>query len=116
MGRLVNNGDYYEGTFKNDEKCGLGRFHHISKGQLQEGIWKRNLPQVTTLFDDPDPGNRVDENTGMMKTQFEIPPLTILRNPQRLYLERAHEVLDEISQENSTQLRPENTSRILCNG
>lgn len=96
IGRLVNKGNYYEGSFRNDTKCGLGRYYHLKTGQLQEGLWLDNLPQVTVIFDDPN--NRIDESTGMNKTEFDIPPLTVLKNPRTVYLQRAHEVLNEIEE------------------
>jgi len=98
IGRLVNNGNYYEGSFKHDTKCGLGRFHHLSTGQLQEGVWFDNLPQVTVLFDDPNPAERFDETTGKTKTPYEIPPLTVIKNPRHVYLHRAHDVLQMIAE------------------
>lgn len=104
VGRLVNKGNYYEGSFKNDAKCGLGRYFFKTTGQLQEGIWLDDYPQVTVIFDDPN--NRIYEETGRSRTEFEIPPLTILKNPRNVYLKRAYEVLsqiDESSAEKSTQ-------------
>jgi len=103
IGRLVSNGNYYEGTFKNDVKCGLGRFHHNTTGQLQEGVWFDDLPQVTTFMDDPSPSpsKGMDETIELRKTPFPIPPLTVLRNPKHVYLTRAHEVLKMIEDSES---------------
>ncbi|CAL8089345.1 unnamed protein product [Orchesella dallaii] len=95
IGRLVNTkGDYYEGTFKKDTKCGLGRFYHLTTGQLQEGLWFDDLPQTTILFDDPI-RRSVNKSTGPFRI-FQIPPLTVLKNPRQVYLQRAYEVLDQV--------------------
>jgi hypothetical protein len=93
VGRLVNpdNGNYYEGSFKNDKKCGLGRYFHLTTGQLQEGVWSDDLPQVTKMMDDIK-----TRSIAPNQTEFEIPPLTILKSPHQVYLERAHEVLAEV--------------------
>jgi len=94
IGRLVNNGNYYEGCFKNDKKCGLGRFHHLITGQLQEGVWFDDLPQVTVLFDNPNPPDASTEELSQPhKNAHEIPPITVLKNYKQVYLKRAHDVL-----------------------
>jgi len=86
-------GNYYEGSYKFDKKAGLGRYFFISKGQIEEGVWFDDLPEVTLMMDDT-PERR---EAASDKTEFEIPPLTILLDANSVYLPRAHEVLDKVN-------------------
>jgi hypothetical protein len=95
VGRFLNNetGDYYEGTYKNDKRCGLGRYHFLSTGQIQEGVWYDDFPEVTLFMDDV----KHRRDNAPKKTEFDIPPLTMLQDPHQVYLARAHEVLDKVA-------------------
>ncbi|XP_035716433.1 MORN repeat-containing protein 3 [Folsomia candida] len=95
VGRYLNHetGNYYEGSYKVDKKCGLGRYHYLSTGQVQEGVWFDDFPEVTEMRDD------LKRRDGApRKTEFEIPPLTILMDPHQVYLSRAHEILDKVKE------------------
>jgi len=93
VGRLINpeNGHYYEGSFRHDKKCGLARYFHLTTGQIQEGVWCDDEPQVTLIFDDLKRRDKAPR-----KTEFQIPQLTMLKSPQQVYLERAHEVMETV--------------------
>jgi len=86
-------GNYYEGSYKFDKKAGLGRYYFVSKGQLEEGVWFDDLPEVTVMIDDTPEKREVASD----KTEWDIPPLTILLDANSVYLPRAAEVLDKVA-------------------
>lgn len=42
-------GNRYEGEWKDGMKHGRGRFFHLDKGQMQEGVWVRDVCVFSTL-------------------------------------------------------------------
>jgi len=95
VGRHVNSitGSFYEGAFKKDTKCGLGRYYHFETGQMQEGVWYMDKPQISVMVDD-----EKRRNVAPRKTQYELPMLSILRCPNDVYLERAHETMKLVAE------------------
>ncbi|GJQ83371.1 hypothetical protein Trydic_g18153 [Trypoxylus dichotomus] len=53
-------GNRYEGSWKEDHKDGRGRFFHLDSGQLQSGIWKRDVCCFSSIFDIPFRQNAVE--------------------------------------------------------
>jgi len=63
----------------------------LTTGQVQEGVWLNNQPEVTFIRDDEELRTVAPD-----ATEFNIPPLTLLKAPNDVYLARAHEVLQSI--------------------
>lgn len=43
------NGNRYEGEWKDGMKHGRGRFFHLNKGQMQEGVWVKDICVCSTI-------------------------------------------------------------------
>lgn len=69
---FIDNGDRYEGEWKNDKKHGWGRFYHLNTGQMQEGVWCDNIAINSTMEDIP------FRQSALYSTQYPIPPVIIL--------------------------------------
>lgn len=44
------NGNRYEGEWKDGMKHGRGRFFHLNRGQMQEGVWVKNICVYSTII------------------------------------------------------------------
>ena len=84
--------NYYEGMFKKNVKNGRGRYYHLTTGQIQEGIWYNDQARVTWMWDDKKRRDKAE-----CKTPFPIPELH-LKVPHVIFLETAHEMLEQAKQ------------------
>lgn len=50
---IYQNGNRYEGHWKNGLKHGKGRYFHLDSGQLQEGVWFKDMCVFSTIIDIP---------------------------------------------------------------
>lgn len=46
-------GNRYEGEWQTNMKNGKGRFFHLDSGQMQEGVWSRNICYFSVISDIP---------------------------------------------------------------
>ncbi|XP_023024416.2 uncharacterized protein isoform X2 [Leptinotarsa decemlineata] len=69
LGLLVyENGNKYDGSWENDMKHGKGIMYFLTVGQLQQGIWRRNVCVFSTISMLP------FRQTAIKPTIFPIPP------------------------------------------
>ena len=46
-GRMISEeGDYYVGWFKDDKRCGYGKYVNATSGKIEEGLWYRNSIKI----------------------------------------------------------------------
>lgn len=93
-------GNRYEGNWEHDQKHGRGRFYFLTTGQIQEGVWKNDIPCVSTISDIP------YRQTCIMPTLFPIPK-NCLADIDKVLEIRANEVLQDL-QESCFHVEPKN--------
>lgn len=45
------NENRYEGSWRNDQKNGPGKFFYLTTGQVYEGVWKEDIAKCGTMKD-----------------------------------------------------------------
>lgn len=60
------NGNWYEGSWRDDLKNGNGRFYYADKGQMYEGFWVDGVAKCGTMSD-------FGRNEAPTPTEYPIP-------------------------------------------